>query len=39
MDFVFADDQPHVLDAALDGKALARLRRAQGTERRAALGG
>ena len=29
---------PQVLAAALDGKATARLRRAQGTERRAALG-
>ncbi len=38
MEFVLADELPQVLDAALDGKALARLRRAQGTERRAALG-
>lgn len=38
MDFVLADELPEVLAAALDGKALARVRRAQGTERRAARG-
>ena len=38
MEFVLADELPQVLAAALDGKAAARVRRAQGTERRAALG-
>ena len=38
MEFVLADELPEVLAAALDGKALARVRRAQGTERRAARG-
>ena len=38
MEFVLADELPEVLAAALDGKAPARVRRAQGTERRAALG-
>ena len=38
MEFVLADELPQVLAAALDGKAPARVRRAQGTERRAALG-
>jgi hypothetical protein len=35
---VLADELPQVLAAALDGKAAARVRRSQGTERRAALG-
>ena len=38
MEFVLADELPEVLAAALDGKSSARLRRAQGSERRAALG-
>ncbi len=38
MEFILADELPQVLAAALDGKALARVRRAQGTERRAARG-
>jgi ATP-dependent Lon protease len=38
MQFILADELPEVLAAALDGKAPARVRRAQGTERRAALG-
>jgi ATP-dependent Lon protease len=38
MEFVLADELPQVLAAALDGKAPTRVRRAQGTERRAALG-
>src|ERR687898_225497 len=38
IEFVLADELPQVLAAALDGKAPARVRRAQGTERRAALG-
>ena len=38
MEFVLADELPQVLAAALDGKAAARVRRSQGTERRAALG-
>ncbi len=38
MEFILADELPEVLAAALDGKALARVRRAQGTERRAARG-
>ncbi|MBA3384961.1 MAG: endopeptidase La [Actinobacteria bacterium] len=38
MQFVLADELPQVLAAALDGKAPARVRRAQGTDRRAALG-
>jgi ATP-dependent Lon protease len=38
MEFVLADELPQVLAAALDGKAPARVRRAEGTERRAALG-
>ena len=38
MEFVLADELPEVLAAALDGKSPARVRRAQGTERRAALG-
>jgi len=38
IEFVLADELPQVLEAALDGKARARVRRAQGTERRAALG-
>jgi ATP-dependent Lon protease len=38
IEFVLADELPQVLEAALDGKARARPRRAQGTERRAAQG-
>jgi ATP-dependent Lon protease len=38
MEFVLADELPEVLAAALDGKAPARVRRVQGTERRAARG-
>ena len=38
MEFVLADELPQVLAAALDGQAAARVRRSQGTERRAALG-
>ncbi|MDX6424042.1 MAG: ATP-dependent Lon protease [Gaiellaceae bacterium] len=38
MEFVLADELPQVLAAALDGKAPVRVRRAQGTERRAARG-
>jgi ATP-dependent Lon protease len=38
MEFVLADELPQVLEAALDGKAPARVRRAQSAERRAALG-
>ena len=38
MEFVLADELPQVLAAALDGKAPARVRRAQSTERRAARG-
>ena len=38
MEFGLADELPQVLAAALDGKAAARVRRSQGTERRAALG-
>jgi ATP-dependent Lon protease len=38
MEFVLADELPQVLAAALDGKAPTRVRRAQSTERRAALG-
>lgn len=38
MEFVLADELPEVLAAALDGKTLTRVRRAQGTERRAARG-
>jgi len=38
MEFVLADELPQVLTAALDGKAPGRVRRAQGIERRAALG-
>ncbi len=38
IEFVLADELPQVLEAAFDGKAPARLRRAESTERRAALG-
>lgn len=38
MEFVLADELPEVLAAALDGNAPARVRRVQGTERRAARG-
>ena len=38
IEFVLADELPEVLAAALDGKSPARLRRAQGSEPRAALG-
>jgi ATP-dependent Lon protease len=38
LDFVLADEVPDVLEAALDGKARARVRRPTGIERRAARG-
>src|ERR687898_2734681 len=38
IEFVLADELPEVLAAALDGKSPARLRRAHGSEPRAALG-
>jgi ATP-dependent Lon protease len=38
IEFVLADELPEVLAAALDWKPPARLRRAQGSEPRAALG-
>jgi ATP-dependent Lon protease len=38
LEFVLADEVPDVLEAALDGKARARLRSATGIERRAARG-
>jgi ATP-dependent Lon protease len=38
LEFVLADEVPDVLEAALDGKARARLRRPVGIERRAARG-
>jgi ATP-dependent Lon protease len=39
MSFVFADEVEEVLEAALDGAKTRRLKRAGGTERKAALGG
>ena len=38
LEFVLADELPEVLDAALDGRGKTRIRRVQGTERRAARG-
>ena len=38
LEFVLADEVSEVLEAALDGKARARLRRPTGIERRAARG-
>jgi ATP-dependent Lon protease len=38
LELLLVDELPQALEAALDGRANARLRRASGTERRAALG-